>query len=358
MIGLGTVGEWVLRALHAGAGPLAARYGVRFSVVGVASASHGFSYDPAGLDLSALLGSGSSRLPGAGRPGTRRPGTRRPGTRLPGARRWPSAIEGLRATDADVLVEVTGSPAADGEPGLSHLREALGRGIPVVTSNKWPVALHGVELARLARSHGVPLRAESTVMSGTPVLGTLVEGLAGATPIGVRGIMNATANAILTGMAAGQSYESALAAAQQAGLAERDPAADVEGHDAAAKLMIIAALVFGRQLRREDVACRGITGVTRAEIDEAAASGARIRQVGTLEFAGPDGTGEASARVAATPLPGDDLLAAVDGTANAVVCRASPVGEITIIGPGAGPELAGQGVLSDLISVARQGRGN
>ena len=257
MIGLGTVGEWVLRALHAGAGPLAARYGVRFSVVGVASSSRGFGYDPAGLDLSALLGSGSGRMPGS----------RLPTAGPAGAGRWPSAIEGLRATDADVLVEVTGSPAADGEPGLSHLREALGRGIPVVTSNKWPVALHGVELAGLARRHGVPLRAEATVMSGTPVLSTLVEGLAGATPTGVRGIMNATANAILTGMAAGQSYESALAAARQAGLAERDPAADVEGHDAA-------------------------------------------------------------------------------------------VGEITIIGPGAGPELAGQGVLSDLISVARQGRRN
>ncbi len=289
MIGLGTVGEWVLRALHAGAGPLAAKYGVRISVVGVASARHGFGYHPAELDLSALLGSGSGR--------------RWPIAELPGARHWPSAIEGLRATDADVLVEVTGSPAADGEPGLRHLREALGRGIPVVTSNKWPVALHGVELARLARSHGVPLRAESTVMSGAPVLSTLVEGLAGATPIGVRGIMNATANAILTDMAAGQSYASALAGAQQAGLAERDPAADVQGHDAVAKLMIISALVFGRQLRREEVACRGITGITRAEIDEAAASGARIRQVGTLEFAGPDGAGDVSARVAPTPLP-------------------------------------------------------
>ena len=339
VIGLGTVGEWVLRALHARAGPLADSYDVHISVVGVASARDGFGYDPGGVDLSALLGGGPGRMPIA---------------QLPGVRRWPTAIEGLRATDADVLVEVTGSPAADGEPGLSHLREALGRGIPVVTSNKWPVALYGVELARLARSQGVPLRAESTVMSGTPVLSTLVEGLAGATPIGVRGIMNATVNAILTDMAAGKSYERALADAQQAGLAERDPAADVEGHDAMAKLMIISALVFGRQLRREDVACQGITGITRAEIDDAAASGARIRHVGTLGFAGPGGAGEVSARVAPMPLPGDDLLAAVDGMANAVVCRASPVGEITIVGPGAGPELAGQGVLSDLISVARQ----
>ncbi len=107
-------------------------------------------------------------------------------------------------------------------------------------------------------------------------------------------------------------------------------------------------------MRSRSAACQGITGVTRAEIDEAVASGARIRHVGTLAFAGPDGAGAVSARVEPTVLPGGDPLSAVDGMANAVVCRASPVGEITIIGPGAGPDLAGQGVLSDLISVARQ----
>jgi homoserine dehydrogenase len=268
-------------------------------------------------------------------------------------RRWPSAIEGLRATDADVLVEVTASPSADGEPGLAHMREALGRGIPVVTSNKWPVALAGVELAALARERGVPFYAESTVMSGTPLLRALLEGLAGATPIGLRGLLNATANFILTRMAQGMTYEDALAEAQEAGLAERDPAADVEGDDAVAKVMILSALVFGRQLRREQVACRGITDVARSELEQAAAAGARLKHVATLEFSEPDGGGEVSARVERELVPSDDPLATIEGTTNAVVCRASPVGEVTIVGPGAGPELAGQGVLSDLIAVAR-----
>jgi homoserine dehydrogenase len=111
-----------------------------------------------------------------------------------GARVWPRAIEGLRATEADLLVEVTASPCADGEPGLAHMRETLERGIPVVTSNKWPVARHGVELAALARRQRVSFRAESTVMSGTPVLSTLTEGLAGTEPVALRGILNATAN--------------------------------------------------------------------------------------------------------------------------------------------------------------------
>jgi homoserine dehydrogenase len=245
---------------------------------------------------------------------------------------------------------VTASPASDGEPGFAHMREALERGIPVITSNKWPVALQGVELAALARAHGVAFRAESTVMSGTPLLSALVDGLAGAVPIAVRGLLNATANFVLTRMADGRPYEDALAEAQTAGLAERDPAADVEGYDAVAKVMILSALVFGRQLEREQVACRGITDIALADIDRAASRGGRLKHVATLDFSATDGV---DARVEPELVGHDDPLANVEGTTNAVVCRARPVGEVTIIGPGAGPELAGQRVLSDLIAVAR-----
>jgi homoserine dehydrogenase len=266
---------------------------------------------------------------------------------------WPSAAEGLRATEADLLVEVTASPPADGEPGLTHMREALQRQIPVATSNKWPVALHGAELAALARRQGVAFRAESTVMSGTPVLSTLTEGLAGAVPARLRGVLNATANVILSQMAGGLSYEDALAQAQRAGLAEPDPAADVEGHDTVAKVMILSALVFGRQLHREQVACRGITGITGQQARQAASAGGRLRHVATLAFSGPGGTGTVTARVQPEALPASDPLARIDGIANALACQADPVGEITITGPGAGPQLAGQGVLADIIAVTR-----
>ena len=329
VVGTGTVGRWLLRALHEGSARLRDRYGVAPTIVGVANASEGFFYDAQGLDLRGL--------------------GERPLTELPGARHWPTALEGLRATEADVLVEVTASPRADGEPGLAHLREALGRGIPAVTSNKWPVALHGVELLELARENGVELRAESTVMSGTPLLRALTEGLAGSTPLGLRGLLNATVNQILTRMNAGASYEDALAEAQAAGLAERDPSADVDGDDSVAKLLILAALVFRRQLRPEEVACRGIAGLDPAEFE----GEGTLRQLATLDFSAPDGRGEVQAEIRPALLPIDDPLARVDGTANAVVLRAEPVGEVTITGPGAGPELAGQGVLSDLISVCR-----
>jgi homoserine dehydrogenase len=328
LVGFGTVGRWLARALDSEAERLASRYGARVSVVGLATARHGFVYDEHGIDLPAALAL-------ADRGGSI--------AELPGVRARPSTLEGLRATDADLLVEVTASPG-DGEPGFAHMREALARGIPVVTSNKWPVALHGVELAELARSGGVPFRAESTVMSGTPVLSSLTAGLAGAVPLGLRGLLNATANFILSRMAGGTPYADALAEAQRAGLAERDPAADVEGHDAVAKVMILSALVFGRQLRVDQVARRGISDL---------APGERLKHVATLDFSEPDGRGEVTARVEPEPVARDDPLARVEGTANAVICRADPVGEITIVGPGAGPQLAGQGVLSDLIAVAR-----
>ncbi len=337
VVGFGTVGRWLLRALDSNAQRLAVRYGAAISVVGLANARDGFIYDGTGIDISAVLGLASGG---------------RSIAELAGVRHWATTIEGLRATEADVLVEVTGSPST-GEPGVTHMQEALGRGIPVVTSNKWPVALHGVELSELARRRSVAMRAESTVMSGTPVIGPLVDGLAGAIPIGLRGILNATANFILSRMTQGRSYEQALAEAQRTGLAERDPAADVEGEDTVAKLMILAALVFGRQLRRGQVACRGITGIAAAVVDQANASGARLRHVATLEFSESDGAGDVRARVEPMLLGRDDALAYIDGATNGVVLTAKPVGEVTIIGPGAGPELAGQGVLGDLIGLAR-----
>ncbi len=321
LVGFGTVGQWLARALDAQAGQIAGRYGRELTVVGIGNARDGFAYHPDGLGLASALAAAA-----AGRPVTEQPG----------ARVWPTAIEGLRATEADLLVEVTASPSASGEPGLAHLREALQREIPVVTSNKWPVALNGAELAELARRRQVAFRAESTVMSGTPLLSTLTEGLAGAVPLALRGVLNATANVILSKMADGSSYDDALASAQRAGLAEADPADDVEGHDTVAKVMILSALVFGRQLRRDQVTCQGITGITGRQARQAAAGGGRLRHVATLAFSGPGGTGSVTARVQPEAVPASDPLASVDGVSNALILQASPVGEIMVTGPGAG----------------------
>lgn len=138
-------------------------------------------------------------------------------------------------------------------------------------------------------------------MSGTPVLSTLTEGLAGTVPVSVRGLLNATANFILTQMADGKPYNDALAAAQFAGLAERNPAADVDGLDAMAKVMILSGLVFGRQLVPGQVTCRGISDITRDEIERAASAGARLKHLATLRFSGPDGERDCPRAAGARP---------------------------------------------------------
>jgi homoserine dehydrogenase len=219
-------------------------------------------------------------------------------------------------------------------------------------AGKYGIAVAVVGVAR-ARDGFIYDRSGLDLRSVLGLASALVDGLAGAVPVGLRGLLNATAHFILSRMAEGTTYEEALAEAQTAGLAERDPAADVEGHDAVAKVMILSALVFGRQLRPEQVARRGITDIARAQIDQAASRGARLKHVARLEFSAPDGAGDVTARVEPELVPGDDPLASIDGTSNAVVCRANPIGEVTIIGPGAGPQIAGQGVFSDLIAVAR-----
>ena len=319
-MGFGTVGRWLARALTQ-------RYADRFQVVALANRGDGFFYREEGVDLSVAL-----EVAAEGRSLDA----------LPDVARWPTALEGMRATEADVLVEVSQSPPPDGEPGRSHLAEALERGIPAVTSNKWPIAIHGVALAEMGRRHSASLRAESCVMSGTPVLSTLSEGLAGTSPLAIRGVLNASANYILSEMEQGESYADALAAAQQKGLAERDASADVDGHDAVAKAMVLSGLIMGRQLRLEDVRRTGISSVTDAAMSEALADGQRIREVTTVHDSG--------ACVEPLVLPVDDPLARIEGTNNAVICRVEPLGEVMVVGPGAGPELAGQGVLSDLLA--------
>jgi homoserine dehydrogenase len=310
------------------------RYAARFEVVGLANRRDGFLYRPGGIDLRSALALAADG---------------RSLRELPGVSHWGTALEGMRATEADVLVEVSASPSVSGEPGRSHLEEALARGIPAVTSNKWPVALDGVRLAELGRRHSASLRAESTVMSGTPVLSTLTEGLAGASPVAVRGVLNATTNYILSEMFRGRSYGEVLAEAQRKGLAERDPTADVDGHDAVAKIMVLSALVFGHQLRIADISRIGASSVTQTAVDEARSEGLLIREVATLKRPAAEASLVGREPVA---LDADDPLARVGGTDNAVVCRAAPLGAITVIGPGAGIALAGQGVLSDLVNVA------
>jgi homoserine dehydrogenase len=198
------------------------------------------------------------------------------------------------------------------------------------------------------------------------VLSTIREGMAGARIRALRGILNGTANSILSAMALGQTYAEALAQAQAQGYAEADPTDDVEGDDAVAKTLILAAVAFGRALTPAQVVREGITTLSREQIQRAVDQGSRIKHVASLRLLSLDGR-EASratadtgtvptyleARVESVALPLSDPLARIDGLLNAIHIYTDTPAEVTVIGPGAGRFQAGQGMLADLLAIAK-----
>jgi homoserine dehydrogenase len=336
LIGFGTVGRGFAELLVSKQALLRQKYDVEVTLVSVANARHGFIYREVGLDITTLLELAR---------------TDHALTEYPGVHYWATAQTGLLATDADVMVEVTGTNLHDAEPGISHIRTALSQGMHVITANKGPGALAAHELLALAQQHGKQLRMESTVMAGTPVLSTLQEGMAGATVKAIRGILNGTTNYILSAMAAGREYSDVLTEAQSLGYAESDPTADVEGYDALAKTLILAALAFGKPLKPEQVQLRGITSITSDQMVSAVERGHRIKLIASLRLDPEAGTLDAS--IEPVELPLHDPLARVDGVLNAITIESDTLPEVTIIGPGAGPIQTAQGLLSDLIAIGQ-----
>jgi homoserine dehydrogenase len=216
-------------------------------------------------------------------------------------------------------------------------------------SNKGPVALAYAELAQLAAEKGVRWGFEGTVMSGTPALRMPLVSLAGNDITEVRGIFNGTTNYILTKMEEGMSYDVALKQAQELGYAEADPTADVEGHDARGKVVILANVIMGAPLTKNDVACKGISQLTLDDIAEAKAQGKRWKLLARCSKAGDTVT----ASVAPEMVPLDDPLASIMGATNAITYECDLAGPITLVGAGAGRVETGFSILIDLINIHR-----
>lgn len=338
IIGFGTVGQGLAELLATKKDLLQHDFNLEVTLVSVANARHGFIYCEDGLDIPTLLNLAAER---------------QPLTKHPGVKHWTNPLEGLRATGGDVLAEATGTNLQDAEPGISHIRAALTQSMHVITANKGPTALAAQELFALAQKHQVQWRMESTVMAGTPVISTIREGMAGTKVHAIRGILNGTTNYILSAMASGRDYADVLAEAQAQGYAEADPTADVEGYDAVAKTLILASLVFGQTLKPEQVIRSGITTITKEQVQQAFREGKRIKLIASIQIDSANSPTALEARVEPMSLPLYDPLARVDGVLNAITFQTDTLSEVTVIGPGAGKLQTGQGLLSDLISVAR-----
>jgi homoserine dehydrogenase len=248
----------------------------------------------------------------------------------------------------DIVVELIGGL----EPAGSLVRAAIEAGKSVVTANKALLAsAEGVELRRLAASRGVDLLYEASVAGAIPLVRALRQSLTGERIHRVMGIVNGTTNFILSRMAEeGAAYDSALAEAQRLGFAERDPTADVEGFDAAAKAAILAGVAFGYDVAADDVLREGITGVQPAELAYAARTGFVLKLLAIVERTGDDAL---SVRVHPTLVPRSHPLASVREAFNAVFIEGEAAGELMLYGQGAGGLPTASAVVGDLIDATR-----
>lgn len=256
-------------------------------------------------------------------------------------------VEALLDDDLDILVEVAGGV----EPIRHYVESALRRGISVVTANKALMADCGTELARLAHDNRADLFYEAAVGGAIPILRALRTSLAGERIHRVIGIVNGTTNFILSKMSdEGSTYEDALAEAQSLGYAETDPSADVEAHDAAAKVQILSSLAFGTPLVGEAIAREGITSVRSIDVEFARRTGYVIKLLGIAERIGEHGV---SRRAHPTLVPRTHPLAAVHGVMNAVFVEGDQSGPLMWLGPGAGGGPTATAVLGDVLDAAR-----
>jgi len=257
----------------------------------------------------------------------------------------PSAL--ARDPDIDVFVELIGG---EGDPGKSAIEAALTSGKSVVTANKALLARHGVKLAGLAERNHVALNFEAAVGGAIPIVKTLREGMAGNSFERIYGILNGTCNYILTRMEQDKMpFAECLKDAQRLGYAEADPGFDIEGHDTAQKLAILASLAFGTKVDQSAIYVEGISSITPADLSAADDLGYRVKLLG-VAVRTPKGIEQ---RVHPTMVRKDSAIAQVMGVTNAVTIDAADINPLTLVGPGAGGAATASAVLSDIGDIAR-----
>jgi homoserine dehydrogenase len=313
LAGLGTVGSAVVRLLEEGRDKLIARCGRPIEVVALNARTRGKKRD---FDVKDF--------------------------------RWISDPVALaRDPQIDAFVEVMGGA---GDPAKSAVEAALAAGKPVVTANKALLAAHGQKLAALAERNSVALNFEAAVAGGIPIVKTLREGLNGASFTRIYGILNGTCNYILSRMESDRlPFDEILRDAQRLGYAEADPTFDVEGHDTAQKLAILASLSFGTKIDPKAIYVEGISSITLADLDAASDLGYRVKLLG-VAVKTDEGIEQ---RVHPTMVPKDSAIAQVMGVTNAVTVDAEGLAPITLVGPGAGGAATASAIIADLADIAR-----
>ncbi len=320
--GFGTVGQGFAEVLSSRKEFLKNRYGKDARIVCVMD-SKTFVADPAGLDPLKLVEVKKS-------------------TGRVGSQTYSDPLNIMDSVDYDILVEVSPTDVKTGGVGLTNITHALENGKDVITVNKGPLALKFSELIALARKNKCKFRFEGSVGGAMPIINVCHENLVGEKIKSIRGIFNGTCNYILSKMDNGQPFEQALKEAQQMGYAETDPTNDIEGFDAACKVVILANSVFDRNVTFTDVKITGIRSITSEAVSLAASHNMVIRLIGEVS----DTKLEVSPRLVPKGHP-----LSISGTLNAAQIVSDLAGPVTVTGRGAGRIETASAILSDLIAI-------
>jgi len=328
IVGFGNVGRALLRLLIAKETELRRKYDIRWRLTGVATRRVGWFADPDGFNPIALLnGYWPARAANSPQPKD--------------VREW------LERAKADVFFEASSLEAQTGQPAMDHLKAALQGGAHAISANKGPV-VHGYrELSTLAKEKNRKFLFESTVMDGVPIFSLFPLGLPATELRGFHGVLNSTTNVVLTEIEKGRTFADAVQRAQALGIAETDPAADLDGWDAAVKLTALAIVLMGADVELEQVKRTGIRELSEEKIRAVRAAGMRYKLVCRAERKGD------SVQCCVQPelLLASDALAGLEGTSSAIRFDLDMFG-LSIVEHNPGIEATAYGLLADLVRVA------
>ena len=328
LCGFGVVGQNFAKLLLSRSEDLYALHGLKPRIVGVFD-SKGATASSAGLDLNRLLEV------------KKRDGSIR---RYHNKEKDANGADMISGMEAEVLIETTPSNYKNAEPGMSHIVNAMKNGLHVITVNKGPLALAFPSLMELATYNQVLLRFSGTVGGGTPILDYAKNSLRGERIVSFQGILNGTTNYILTNMANGMNFKAALADAKKKGFVEANASLDIDGFDAAAKLVILANWTMDMKVTIKDIERKGISKVTPSDIKKAAARKCAVKLIASCNR---------ELVVAPKEIPLDDPLC-VNGTLNAITFNSEHSGQQTIIGRGAGGMETASSILRDLLDIKQE----
>ena len=328
LCGFGVVGQSLVKLFVSRTEDLYAKYGVKPRVVGVFD-SKGSAVNQSGLDLEKLILIKKEFGTVKNYANTKN--------------NW-SGLDMIKNLDADVLIETTASNYKDAEPGMTHITNAMKHKMHVISVNKGPLALAFPSLTELATYNQVLFRFSGTVGGGTPILNYAKNSLKGERITSFAGILNGTTNYILSNMANGLSFEEALKDARDKGYVEADESLDLDGLDAAAKLVILANWVMDLKVTMPDISCTGIRKVTTEDIKKAAKNKCAVKLIASCNK---------ELEVSPKEIPLDDPLC-VNGTLNAIAFTSEHSGTQTIIGRGAGGIETASSILRDLLDIRQE----